>query len=385
MLDDDLYKFTMGNAIQQLYPEAIATYKFFNRGNHKFNQKFAKEFFNYIKVELPKLALTDDEMLWFKNTCSFIHPIYFEWLKSFRYNPSDVNITFSNNYQDMDITICGTWYKAVLWEVKLMAIISELYFKYVDNKWLKVFDESNWIAPFNEKRQLVVTYPEAFKYADFATRRRRSSNIHDYVTGSLKNTKQFVGTSNVYLAKKYKCKPIGTMAHEFIMGVSELESLRYANKHALYKWADVYKGNLGIALTDTFGTDGFLKDFDLTLAKLYDGVRQDSGNPYEFAEKMITHYKKLNINPMTKTIIFSDALNFRKAFDIFFKFSKRINCSFGIGTYLSNDCIDSPAMNMVIKLVEINGIPVVKISDTKGKVTGNKDDVKYVKYVYGIK
>lgn len=174
------------------------------------------------------------------------------------------------------------------------------------------------------------------------------------------------------------------MAHEFIMGVSELESLRYANRFALYKWAEVYKGNLGIALTDTYGTAAFFKDFDLTLSKLFDGVRHDSGCPFKFTDNVINHYKKLGITPDTKTIVFSDGLDLDLAYKINAYCLNKIRCSFGIGTHFTNDFPNSKATNIVIKLNSINNIPVVKLSDIDVKNTGDVKALEYAKYVFNI-
>ena len=197
--------------------------------------------------------------------------------------------------------------------------------------------------------------------------------------------KGFVGTSNVYLAMKYGVKPIGTMAHEWIQGHCVLGGIRHANRYALDAWTRVYRGNLGIALTDTYGTNAFLEDFDTYLAKLFDGVRHDSGDPFRFVDKIVAHYKKLGINPRSKTIVFSDNLKPTTCIALLhYCEDNDICCSFGIGTNFTNDFPLSPlkALNMVIKLVRLNGIPVVKLSDDLGKIIGDPDMVRVIRYLY---
>jgi nicotinate phosphoribosyltransferase len=219
-----------------------------------------------------------------------------------------------------------------------------------------------------------------FKFAEFGCRRRLSREWQDYVVGELIKDGHCVGTSNVYLAMKYGCKPIGTYAHEYVQmfqGIPGVQ-LAYTNKMALEEWFDEYQGDLGTALTDTLGTELFLRDFNKLQALCYTGVRHDSGDPIEWGEKIITHYEELGIDPKTKTLLFSDSLNFDRAQKIYNHFRDRINVSFGIGTYLSNDTYAEP-LNIVIKLQYVNGHPVAKISDTPGKAMCQDGD--YLEYL----
>jgi nicotinate phosphoribosyltransferase len=221
-----------------------------------------------------------------------------------------------------------------------------------------------------------------FKFAEFGARRRLSREWQDYVVGELLQTGFCVGTSNVYLAMKYGCKPIGTYAHEYVQmyqGVPGV-TLAYTNKMAMDEWFEEYQGDNGTALTDTLGTDLFLMDFTKLQAMCYTGVRHDSGDPIEWGEKIIAHYEKLGIDPKTKTLLFSDSLNFDKAQKIYNHFHGRINVSFGIGTFLSNDTYADP-LNIVIKLQYVNGHPVAKISDTPGKAMCQ--DKEYLDYLEG--
>jgi len=224
------------------------------------------------------------------------------------------------------------------------------------------------------------------RFADFGTRRRYSRNWHNLIIKHLRKELplNFIGTSNVMLAKKFDIKPIGTMAHEFIQAMQSLVRLRDSQKYALQCWADEYRGDLGIALSDTLGIEAFLTDFDKYFAKLFDGVRIDSGNPHDIANKVINHYLNLGITPNTKTIVFSDGLDIDKAIKLNDTFSNVIKCSFGIGTNLTNDC-GFKAPQIVIKMTHCNSQPVAKISDSIGKqMCTDKDYLRHLTRVFDI-
>ncbi|WP_333788161.1 nicotinate phosphoribosyltransferase, partial [Methanomethylovorans sp.] len=225
-------------------------------------------------------------------------------------------------------------------------------------------------------------------FTEFGTRRRRSFQLQDKVIEVLCGLPCFTGTSNVHLARKYGIKPVGTIGHEWIMGNSALMGLRRANYFAFDNWVKVYAGNLGIALSDTFGTDAFFADFDLRLSKLYDGVRHDSGDPFGFTDKVIGHYRSMGIDPMKKTLVFSDSLHAADAIRLKEHCAGRINCSFGIGTSLTNNqdfFRTTPPLNIVIKMHSINDIPVVKLSDSCEKETGDRDALRVANYIFGRK
>ena len=376
ILDTDLYKFTMQKAVLAHKQNTIVEYVFNNRRPEgKFNHKFMDEFMDEIN-QMVCLSLSDEEAFWMENEIPYLGHSYVEYLRNYRFNPQkELKASLING--DLDLRIKGTWERTILWEVPLMALISELYFKHCEPDW-SITDEQH--AQIVCKSQ---TLKHCDSFADFGTRRRRSFEIQDLVVSSFKKlSPNFTGTSNVYLAKKHGVKPIGTMAHEWIMGISALESLSHANRHALKIWSKVFEGRLGIALTDTFGTDVFFEDFDGYLARLFDGVRHDSGDPYVFAEKVIAHYKKLGIFPMSKMIVFSDGLDPSLAADIAAKFKGRIRTSFGIGTNFTNDFKGSKPLNMVIKLSKINDVPVVKISDTPTKSIGDKDALRVARWTF---
>ena len=374
MLDDDNYKFTMQNAILDLFPDAVAKYRFINRGTQRFNEDFRSALVEQVEG-FAYLKLTDYEYKWFKSKCPYMKSWYFEYLKNYRYNPEQVKISLTED-NNLVIDIEGKWHEAVLWEVKLMAVISQLYFEIVDRNWTMNGQED--LA----KDKAFTLNGSQCNFTDFGTRRRRNFETQDIVVKTMKKAPYFMGTSNVLLAMNHSVKPIGSYAHEFIQGNAVLESLQHADYYAMHNWSKVFGAQLGIALTDTYGFDSFLKNFNVRFAKLFDGLRNDSGDPFKFVDKTISHYKKLGVNPMYKFIIFSNALNVEKCLELKKYCEGKINCSFGIGTKFSNDFDNSPALNMVIKLTEINGMPSVKLSDDKGKEIGDPDAVRVMKWIH---
>lgn len=379
--DNDLYKFTMQNAVINKFPLSKVRYKFINRGTELFPEGFADRLRQEVE-QMASLKLTAEEYEFMKNKCYYLSPSYLDFLAGYRYDPSEVKISQLNG--KLSVEIEGYWYKTILWEVPLMAIISELYFE-ITGQNIKSWDsaDNNTISKAERYRALGV------KVAEFGTRRRYSYQNHDKVLGILKRyaPDTYVGTSNVYLAMKYNNTPIGTHAHEWFMYHAARFGVKYANRAALDNWVNVYRGDLGIALSDTYTTEVFFRDFDTLFAKLFDGVRHDSGDPIEFAQKTINHYKSLRINPMSKTIVFSDALN-PELVERIAEFCKgKIGMSFGIGTNFTNDVGVKP-LNMVIKLSHVltNGqwTEVVKLSDNPIKHTGNAEIVGRIKAELGI-
>ena len=375
LLDTDLYKLTMQQAILKLYPDIEVEYIFKNRGNHIIGNHLLKILQNEVK-KLSKVTLSDEEKNFLRSLNLFSEE-YIIYLCNFSFDPNQLVFDLDSNNQ-MTLKIKGSWKDAILWEVPLMALISEIYFKNFETDWIN--EQYDFYDKTISKRE-TLTYNKVL-HADFGTRRRRSFSIQDDVINILEKSPYFVGTSNVHFAMKYGLKPIGTMAHEWIMGISALSSLRYANRSALYKWQKVYEGDLGIALTDTFGTNAFFRDFDKFLSKLYDGVRHDSGCPFEFGEKVIKHYEKYKIDPKSKNIIFSDGLNVEKAVELKKYFSNKIKVSFGIGTNFTSDFETNKPLNMVIKLYNVDNVHVVKLSEELGKEIGEKDALKVAKWVF---
>jgi len=382
ILDSDLYKFSMMFWVIEHYPESVVTYTFNNRNKSMvFNQEAVDEIKNQIQL-MSELKLTDNEYDWMKNNLPFLPVAYRQYLAAYHFNPKQIEIKLQPS-GELDISIKGKWRDTILWEVPLMAIISEVYFTYMDNDWAMTGQEE--LAKYKAK---MLSGADCV-YADFGTRRRRNFETQEIVVQTMKDCKGFVGTSNPYLAMKYGIKSLGTCAHEAIGAVAALESLNHPNKIFMERWTETYKGSLGTMLPDTYGLSSFLNDFSLEKAKLFDGVRHDSGDSYIFVDRIVEHYKKLGIDPTTKTIIFSDGLNVETAVSICTYCRRKIRCSFGIGTFFTSDFskvsnveLKSSPMNMVIKLTEINGVPVVKLSDSPGKAIGDSKMVEIMKYIH---
>lgn len=380
LLDTDLYKFTMNQAMFHQHTNLMGTYVFKCRNK---DVKFTKEMFNEINEQinhLCTLTFTDEELEYLASL-RFIKRDYIEFLRLWRplrrYVKTWLYTEGNPNEGELHIEVYGPLFSAMQFEIYLLAIVNEVYFsmKY------DYFELTQSAQEFLEEKIADFKYNNyQFNFAEFGTRRRLSRTWQDYMFGKLLETGHCIGTSNVYLAMKYNVKPIGTYAHEYVQmfqGVPGIQ-LAYTNKYAMDEWFKEYNGDLGTALTDTLGTDLFLRDFDYLQATCYTGVRHDSGDPIEWGEKIIAHYKKLGIDPMTKTLLFSDSLDFNKANEIWEYFHDKAKVSFGIGTYLSNDTFADP-LNIVIKLQYVNDRPVAKLSDMAGKVMCQ--DEKYVEYL----
>lgn len=384
ILDTDFYKLSMMQAILHNYPNAEVEWEFRCRDQEDFTA-YIPEIKRQIE-ELADLQLTEDEQNYLSHI-KFLTPDYIRFLRLFRFNPRYVTVSVENG--QLSIILKGPWLHIVLFEIALLAIISEVRnkarypnveLKQANNRLYDKLDNLTKMASDDELKE--------FKLADYGTRRRFSYEAQHSVVEIL--TKEFpgnfVGTSNVHLAQKFNIRPLGTMAHEWIMAHQQLGfRLKDCQIAALDCWVREYRGLLGIALTDCITMDAFLKDFDLYFAKLFDGLRHDSGDPIIWAEKAIAHYKSLGIDPRTKTLVFSDGLNFPKALSIFRQLRDRINVSFGIGTNLTCDIEGVSPTNMVIKMVSCNGQPVAKISDSPGKTQcRDASFVSYLKHVFNV-
>ena len=383
ILDNDFYKITMQNAVVKLFPNQVVKYQFINRGKHHFPEGFAEELKKSVNA-MAELRLTSDEKKFLKETCPYIDLPYLDFLRGYHYDPSEVYIKQTGN--DLEVSVQGLWYRTILWEVPLLALISELHYKMNEME-----RDSNEIIINKTKEKAEQLNNLGVTFAEFGTRRRHSYSVHDLVLQALiKNgSPNFIGTSNVHFAMKYGVKPIGTHAHEWFMFHAAEYGFKMANEIALEHWVDVYRGDLGVALSDTFTTDVFFRQFDKKFTKLFDGVRHDSGDPLEFADKTIAHYQNNGINPLFKYIIFSDGLNLEKVEEITDYCRGKIGVSFGIGTNLTNDVGLKP-MNIVMKLIGVQAqnsdwIPTVKLSDEKGKYTGDPKMIELAKAFLRIK
>ena len=392
ILDDDLYKISMAQAILKIpqFDEIQARYRFFDRRRIKdgiiWRSKAEMELYLRRLQEqvnsMADLALTPDEATYL-NTLSFISPSYVDFFKGYRYNPEEVHLSLDDD-GSLHVEIEGSWLRTIMWEVPLMAIISELHFRTKLDVWVgPLTDKEVWET---EKRKAEAFVALGVKYAEFGTRRRFSSDHQELsLLVHRENSKGcLVGTSNLHLARIHGLKCIGTQAHEWFMAMAAIFGYSMANTMGMKLWTDVYGGELGIALSDTFTSDSFFNVFGMHYAKLFDGVRQDSGDPIMFAKKTIAHYESLGIDPMTKTIVFSDALNVEKVKVIAEFCEGNILHSYGIGTNLSAD-VRHQALNMVIKMThcipygETKWVPTVKLSDEPMKQMGDPEEIDLCK------
>lgn len=374
LLDTDLYKFNMNQVMFHKHTNLNGKYIFKCRNK---GVEFTTEMCDEINAQIDHLCTLTfaDEELEYLASLRFIKSDYIEFLRLWRPLRRYVNCWLDGT--ELHIEVDGPIFSAMQFEIYLLEIVNEVYFR-------MKYDYLNLVASAREKLyHKILGFREEmydFKFAEFGCRRRLSREWQDYVVGELLQTGFCVGTSNVYLAMKYGCKPIGTYAHEYVQMYQGIPgvTLAYTNKMAMDEWFEEYQGDNGTALTDTLGTDLFLMDFNRLQANCYTGVRHDSGDPIEWGEAIIAHYEKLGIDPKTKTLLFSDSLNFDKAQAIYNHFRGRINVSFGIGTFLSNDTNVDP-LNIVIKLQFVNGHPVAKLSDDWGKAMCQ--DTAYLEYL----
>jgi len=388
ILENDLYKFSMSYYYQRTTPEAIGTFNFTDRNRQVFTQDFV-DLLNEELGKLSELSLTDSEFDWCLKNIYFIPRLYFEWLKGFRFDPSIIKVWLDEEGH-LHVWATDLIYKVTLYEIPILSTISELYYKYMK------LGEPDWKYIESQlEKKVALSNDNAIKFANFGMRRRYSHKVEDRVTEYLvKNAKYFVGSSTVYFAMKYQSirkdlKPIGTMAHELMMATAAFMGPKEANYYVMRHWADIYGGAMGTMLPDCFTTDVFLRNFSMDMAKLYDGVRHDSGDPFVFGDRIIAKYQSYNIDPMTKSIVFSDALDFERALAIQKYFEGRIKVSFGIGTNLTNDVGVAP-LNIVMKLKNFQVNPrqpvyrCVKLSDVPGKELGDPDEVRSYKVILGL-
>lgn len=381
-LDNDAYKFSMGD-IARKWPNAMVTYKYTNRQkDYVCADGFADALREQVEM-MSSLVLTPEEFEFMRVNMPWLKLDYLEWLRQFRYDPSQVSISQQDG--KLNVSINGPWYKTIYWEVPLLYTISRLrYTTFINGE--KRQPEEGWKDTIRRKGDQMVA--SKVSWIDFGARRRFDYAIEDEVVRCYKDYQPFFrGTSNPHLAMKHKVKVFGTFAHEYVMAMQALHSIKECNRYAMEYWANYYRGDLGIALTDTVTTDVFFHSFDKYFAKLFDGLRQDSGNPHEFAEKAIAHYEKLGIDPTSKVIVFSDSLDPGKACTLSTKFSSRIKVTCGIGTNLTHD-VGYPAMNHVIKMVAADFgsgmIDLVKLPDDINKATGTPRAIEFAKYAVGI-
>lgn len=383
LLDTDFYKLTMMQVVLHQYASAWVRYAFKWRNWDEMHLTVSlQEFKSKLDAEIDRLCelrFTEDEVNYVASI-RFFKPDFIEYLRLFQMNRSYINIYIED--EQLKVNIEGPWLNTILYEIPVLATISELYSS------LHGVDDNTWLQDGRKRLKdkvgllnKAIVANQRFNFADFGTRRRASylwqEEVLKYLIGNCEGS--LVGTSNIHFAMKLGIKPIGTMAHEFFQAHQQLgPRLVDSQKVALQCWADEYRGDLGIALSDTMGFDKFLKDFDRFFSLLFNGCRQDSGDPILWTEKLIAHYKEMRIDPRTKSAIYSDGLTLESAVDIFTRFNDQIQISFGIGTHLTNDC-GFIAPQVVIKMVQCNRKPVAKISDSQDK--GMCEDPEFLDYL----
>ena len=363
LLDTDLYKFNMHQVMFHKHTDLIGEYHFKCRNEEIV---FTKEMFDEINDQIDHLCslkFTKEELDYLRNI-RYISDDYVEFLRLWRPLRDYVDTSLSDS-GELSIVIKGPMFSATHFEIYLLEIVNEVYFRLQYN-----FEDliANARHRLEEKVNKINDGVYTFKFAEFGCRRRLSRQWQEEVISRLISTGKCVGTSNVYFAKKLNIKPIGTYAHEFVQmyqGISKIP-LAYTNYYAMKDWFNEYNGDNGTALTDTLTTDLFLLDFDFLQASTYTGLRHDSGDPFVWGDKILKHYAKLGIDPKNKTLLFSDSLDFDYAEKIYQYFKDKCKVTFGIGTYCSNDTYVEP-LNIVIKLQYVNNRPVAKLSDVKGK------------------
>ena len=382
LLETDLYKFTMQQALLHQFPANQATYRFVCRNKPEYPLSTLKEDVERELDALCALRFSQDELDYLRGL-RYIKSDYADFLSIFHLQRRFIRVWTEG--ETLCIEAKGPQVHVMPFEIYVLAIVNELYFRRLEGR------EQAWalgeerlaakIAQLKEFEPVVATYPHPLEISDFGLRRRYAGDWHEHVVDTMRQAlpQMFRGTSDVYLAKKYNLVPIGTMAHEYLQTYQGVGvQLRWFQKAALEGWVQEYRGDLGIALTDVVGMDAFMADFDLYFAKLFDGLRHDSGEPMEWGEKALAMYQRLRINPMTKRLVFSDGLKVPDIVRLYTAFAGRIQPSFGYGTNLTNDVGFTP-LNIVMKLVECNGNPVAKLPDAAGKTLC--DDQTFLRYL----
>ncbi len=375
LLDTDLYKFTMMQAVLHHAPGAHVEYRFINRDTTIDLRPYVDEIERQVK-HLCQLRFTKSE-LDYLSSYRFFKSEFLEFLRIFQLNSDFINISAGTD--NLDIVIHGPWLHTIMFEVPVLAIVSEVY-----NRTLYPqpnYDEGRRRLQIKVQQVVNAKVGTRFNFSDFGTRRRFSYDWQYEVCQLLQNDlpNNFIGNSNLLLAQQLRLKAIGTMAHEYLQAYQALgPRLADSQKAALQSWANEYRGDLGIALSDIYGIDAFLRDFDLYFCKLFDGVRHDSGDPITWGNKVLTHYRRMRIDAKTKRLVFSDNLTIAKALQLFNYFKNLTNLGFGIGTNLTND-LGYDRLQIVIKMTRCNGQPVAKISDATGKIIC--EDPSYLAYL----
>ena len=385
VLDTDLYKFTTSYAYSKLYPRAYGQFRFIDRGKTTYPQGFAEELKKEIQ-DMSKLALTKDEASFLYRELPYLPPTYIDFVRGFRFDPEEVKVE-QDTEGHLSIIAEGLLYRVTLWETPILALVSELYYKILGAQPDMEYTERTIISKARKLAEHGITF------SMFGMRRRFSAAIEDRVTELLKEhaAGYLFGTSNVYYAYKHGLRVSGTHPHEWIQFHGAMFGYKMANYMAMEDWINVYDGDLGTVLTDTYTTDVFMRNFSKKHAMLFTSLRHDSGDPLQFTEKVIARYRELRVDPTIKYIIFSDGLDPERAIEIANYCKGRIGASFGIGTNFSNDVGNGVRpMNIVMKLWKCKMTekerwnPCVKLSDVDGKHTGEPEEIELAQRTLGL-
>ena len=385
VLDTDLYKFTTSYAYSKLYPRAYGQFRFIDRGKTTYPQGFAEELKKELQ-EMSKLALTKDEASFLSRELPYLPPTYIDFVRGFRFDPEEVKVE-QDAEGHLSIIAEGLLYRVTLWETPILALVSELYYKMLGAQPDMEYTERTIISKARKLAEHGITF------SMFGMRRRFSAAIEDRVTELLKEhaAGYLFGTSNVYYAYKHDLRVSGTHPHEWIQFHGAMFGYKMANYMAMEDWINVYDGDLGTVLTDTYTTDVFMRNFSKKHAMLFTSLRHDSGDPLQFTEKVIARYRELRVDPTIKYIIFSDGLDPERAIEIANYCKGRIGASFGIGTNFSNDVGNGVRpMNIVMKLWKCKMTekerwnPCVKLSDVDGKHTGEPEEIELAQRTLGL-
>ena len=385
ILDTDLYKFTTSYAYSKLYPRAYGQFRFIDRAKTRYPEGFA-ELLRQELQQMAELQLTRDEAQFLARELPYLPPTYIDFVRGFRFDPDEVHISQDEEGQ-LSIVAEGLLYRVTLWETPILALVSELYYKVLGVEPDLAYAEQSIIAKAQRLKE------EGITFSMFGMRRRFSSDIEDRVTRLLKEYSgtNFYGTSNVYFAYKHGLRVSGTHPHEWVQFHGAMFGYKMANYMAMEDWINVYDGDLGTVLTDTYTTDVFMQNFSKKHAMLFTSLRHDSGDPLLFADKVIARYRELRVDPQIKYIIFSDSLDAERAIEIAKHCKGRIGTSFGIGTNFSNDVgAGIQPMNIVMKLWKCKMTekdkwhPCVKLSDVDGKHTGEPEEIDLAQRTLGL-
>ena len=375
LLDTDMYKLTMMQVAMHQFNTTDVEYEFKCRNVAEWTQGMVDDI-NEELDEYCKLRFSERELNYVASK-NFFKANFVDFLRLYQPNRNHIQVKLVG--KELKITTNGPWYLTMMFEVPVLSIVNETYFTRSLSS--DEMEERKKNGRYRLEQKSIVARSQGFPFIDMGTRRRFEGAWQEEVVKTLAKLPNFLGTSNMYLAMKYDLNCFGTMAHEYIMAGAGQSDVQLVKSQAfmLQKWVDEYRGDLGIALSDTYGFDAFLNDFDAYFAKLYDGLRHDSGDPMVWAEKAIAHYEKLGIDPKTKSLVFSDGLDMEKCSELWMALKDRARISFGVGTNLTNDFEGVTPLQIVMKIVTCNGLPVAKVSDSAGK--GMCKDEQFENYV----